>query len=43
MTKEAIIERLRDIQEGIEHDNFTWENIETLIVDIENSIEVEVE
>ena len=31
MSNDAIIKQLRQIQEGIEGDRFTWENIEILI------------
>lgn len=34
MTKEKIIKRLEEIRDGIDGDNFTWENITQLIKDI---------
>ncbi len=36
MSKKEIIKELKRIQRGIESDNFTWENIQSLIKKLED-------
>lgn len=40
MTTKKIIKRLREIQGMIEGDNFTWENLNAFIKELEETVKI---